>query len=445
MADWNAHQYYGALQEASKKWAAPAKLKIRGWCEHLTESGNFLVRVAKSVWACSVARRPFLFNSTSPIFQSSNNMGLFEPEEVSVSSSQWPTSPSPAIVPATLPAPPIIIEDSTQLTFPIAFHQSAVESAVESAAQSASQSASQSVSQSRSRVAWNPAMDEAMLLGLFDAKKDGWETDNGNFKIHGWNIAVKAVRRVTHQTINKNNLENRWRSNKCIWRLWMRHKNQISGWTWCAERETYINDPEVMEEYFQRHMDLIIFRDQGPPFRELNEQLLEGKLATGQYAVGSRAMRRQLDTDDDLYPSSSPASNALALNDLALTAVDSSAADSPAPERKRLRKGKKKMNAESISELRSVLLEMNKEMVNGLREVSERAPEKATRLFLQEVNELLLEEWRDSNGMVPYWRYAAVPRLFASNGAMAQVYLGFSDSSLEQRRAFIMDILENAG
>ncbi|OJD15035.1 hypothetical protein ACJ73_09016 [Blastomyces percursus] len=373
-----------------------------------------------------------------PGSQSSNN-GIFEPEKTPISSSRWPSSPSPVILPATLPAPPIVIEDSTQLTVPFAFHQSA-----QSASQSASQSVSQSTSQSaaRIRVSWSPSMDEAMLQGLLDAKRDGWETDNGNFETYGWNMAIQAVQSVTHQMIDENNLDSRWRHFKRTWRLWMKHRNQISGWTWCAERGTYINDPEVMEEYFQRHLDMRLFQRQGPPFRELNEQLLDGKLATGQYAVGSQAMRRQLDIDDDLsYSPSYPASNALAsTNDL--PQMSYTADDSSAPERKRLRKGKKKATAESISEVISVLLEMNKEMVNGLR--GGRAPEIATRLFLQEVNELLPEEWKDSNGMIPYWRYAAIPRLFASNAGMVQVYLGFSDSSIEQRRAFIMDILENA-
>ncbi|OJD20285.1 hypothetical protein ACJ73_08384 [Blastomyces percursus] len=173
-------------------------------------------------------------------------------------------------------------------------------------------------SAARIRVSWSPSMDEAMLQGLLDAKKDGWETENGNFKTYGWNMAIQAVQSVNHQMINKNTLDSRWRHFKRTWRLWMKHKNQISGWTWCAERGTYINDPEGMEEYFQRHLDMRLFQRQGPPFRELNEQLLDGKLATGQYAVGSQAMRRQLDTDDDLsYSPSSPTSNALAsTNDL---------------------------------------------------------------------------------------------------------------------------------
>ncbi|OJD22752.1 hypothetical protein ACJ73_05895 [Blastomyces percursus] len=173
----------------------------------------------------------------------------------------------------------VIDEDySTQLTVSPVLQS--FQSASQSASQYASQSASRSAAQYRMRISWSSTMDETMLLGLLDAKKDGWETDNGNFKVHGWNIAVQAVRRVTHQNVNKSNIDNRWRSNKRIWRLWMKHENQISGWTWCAERETYINDPEVMDEYFRRHPDMILFQHQGPAFRELYEQLLDGKLAT---------------------------------------------------------------------------------------------------------------------------------------------------------------------
>ncbi|KAL2371261.1 hypothetical protein RJ035_004115 [Blastomyces gilchristii] len=374
-----------------------------------------------------------------PGSESSNNDRVFEPEEVPISSCQWPTSPSPAspspaLLPPTTPVTPAAAtyaddDYSTQLSVLPAFQSS------QSTSQSTSQTASQTASQSRLRISWSSAMDEAMLLGLLDAKKDGWETDNGNFKTYGWNMAVEAVRRATYQTVNKNNLDNRWRSNKHTWQLWMKHKNQISGWTWCADRETYINDPEVMNEYFQHHPDMVIFQHQGPAFRELNEQLLDGKLATGQYAVGSRAMRRQLGIDDDLYPPSSSASNYL-------PRVSGTTADSPSPERKRLRKGKNEAYAEPILGLGSVLREMNKEILNALREVPEKAPEKATRLFLQEVNEILPEDWKDSDEVIPYRRYAAILRIFASNPAMAQVYLGFSNSSKEQRCAFIMDILE---
>ncbi|OJD27501.1 hypothetical protein ACJ73_01114 [Blastomyces percursus] len=148
-------------------------------------------------------------------------------------------------------------------------------------------------SASRIRVSWSPSMDEAMLQGLLDAKKDGWETENGNYKTYGWNMAIQAVQSVTHQMINKNNLDSRWRHFKRTWRL------GYGG-------------------IFSTSSGYAVISTSRTPFRELNKQLLDGKLATGQYTVGSEAMRRQLDTDDDLsYSPSSPTSNALAsTNDL---------------------------------------------------------------------------------------------------------------------------------
>lgn len=98
------------------------------------------------------------------------------------------------------------------------------------ASQHASQSASQQVSsqpasnqpQSKQRAShnkntrttWNNLMEDSLVQGLYQAKKDGLDTDNGNFKLLEWNLAVTSVLAVTQQLITPDICQNRWRTVK---------------------------------------------------------------------------------------------------------------------------------------------------------------------------------------------------------------------------------------
>ncbi|OJD19677.1 hypothetical protein AJ78_00409 [Emergomyces pasteurianus Ep9510] len=296
----------------------------------------------------------------------------------------------------------------------------------------------------RSRTEWNHGMNAAMLTGLLDAKKNGWGTDNGNFKSVGWNMAVAAVKEVTSQSIIKVNCENRWRSIKRTWQLWTKHTSQTSGWTWDAARKTLQNSPDVMDTYFENHPEMEIFRHRGPANFELCEMLLSGKLATGQYATRHSALRRrfnQIINDDEEMQS-------ISLNitpDTSIISPDDSSTPASMPEgrkrvrKERVRKERAEIYAQSIDELGSFLQRMNSEFNETMRASNIKAPERAMRFFLKEVDELLPEEWK-VDGTIPYERYAKIPDIFA-NSAWSSVYLGFSDSSIEQRRGFIMNLL----
>jgi hypothetical protein len=93
-------------------------------------------------------------------------------------------------------------------------------------------------------------MDEALLNSLLEAKREALDTDNGNFKSTVWVKVVEAVRTAARQQLQITRLicDSRWRNHfKKIWRLWTKHKIQISGWTWDSNKETYTNEEDVMD------------------------------------------------------------------------------------------------------------------------------------------------------------------------------------------------------
>lgn len=130
----------------------------------------------------------------------------------------------------------------------------------------------------KGRTKWTTEMEIALLDGLIEAKKEAHDTDNGNFKAAGWKITVNAVQGVTNQLITREICENKWRVYRDMWRLWVKHQNQISGWTWDPDLRTYVNDPEVMDTYFSEHLEMKIFHMKGPPYDEKLEELLENKV-----------------------------------------------------------------------------------------------------------------------------------------------------------------------
>ncbi|WEW56352.1 hypothetical protein PRK78_001795 [Emydomyces testavorans] len=115
-----------------------------------------------------------------------------------------------------------------------------------------------------SRTCWTRAMEKGLLEGLLEAQRKGLDGINGNFKNAAWTLAVARVQSVTRQSITKEICNNRWRKFKSVWKLWEKHKSQVSGWTWAPELETLASDPEVMDAYFAAHADMEMFRHRGP-------------------------------------------------------------------------------------------------------------------------------------------------------------------------------------
>ncbi|OAT08444.1 hypothetical protein BDBG_17044 [Blastomyces gilchristii SLH14081] len=79
-------------------------------------------------------------------------------------------------------------------------------------------------------------------------------------------------------------------------------------------RETYINDKEVMNEYFFKHPDLEIFQECGPEFQELTRELLDDRLATDQFAIEYHAMISEMRESSVINSETGESSSSSAIN-----------------------------------------------------------------------------------------------------------------------------------
>jgi hypothetical protein len=129
-------------------------------------------------------------------------------------------------------------------------------------------------------------MEDALMKSLWSAKREDLNTDNGNFLRIAWRDATEDVQIVTPQPISSEICQNRWRKLKETWRLWTIHKNQIKSWGWDSERHTFYTTEEAMDEYFEKHPNLKMFREQGPRNRDILAEILDGEQAPGYYASG---------------------------------------------------------------------------------------------------------------------------------------------------------------
>ncbi|KLJ11883.1 hypothetical protein EMPG_12976 [Blastomyces silverae] len=304
----------------------------------------------------------------------------------------------------------------------------------------------------RVRTDWYPAMDLAMLHTFMDAKKRGLETDNGNYKRVVWRMVIDAVSQRTNQYITKEICDNRWRGIKTTWKKWCKHQQQISGWAFCQERMTYVNGIEVTSLYFNQHPDMRQFQHRGPAYPEITRELLDGRLATGGYQARQQSRREEMRNENSrevgtaeeltLTPTPTPAPF--------LTPTPTPVAETPiASSQSSIR-----VSTESSSTQNQPLKRKFADSIDALREVirdsatakliSIEQPgdiERATRLFLSEVQELLPRDWK-VDGRIPYSRYSKIPLLFRDPN-ISGLYLGYSAGSMEDRRSFILTLFDS--
>ncbi|KAK2786567.1 hypothetical protein FQN53_006502 [Emmonsiellopsis sp. PD_33] len=309
-------------------------------------------------------------------------------------------------------------------------------------------------SQTATRVSWDPRMEEALLNGFITAQREGHASDNGNFKPRGWAIAVDAVKAITTQDVKKPRCVARWKKIKRIWSLWLKHQSQISGWTWDPVLETYVTEPEIMDEYFRTHPEMQIFRHRGPPHRILLEQILTGQMATGSYAVSHTTLvqrQRNRPTEQDNYGGDDGDDgddgdggdggeggdggdregnrNSPLPPRTALGKRNAAGGDSRSIVRKRSRGGGL---ADSVGDLGERLVESAEVQAHTLR---------ATDLFLAEVQEVLPEEWKEDDGgerRIPFDRYVDMLDIFNS-ARNCQVYISMHKRSrLDERRTWLL-------
>ncbi|KAG5299303.1 hypothetical protein I7I50_07362 [Histoplasma capsulatum G186AR] len=292
---------------------------------------------------------------------------------------------------------------------------------------------------------WTPDMELAMLNTFIDAKKQGLETDNSNYKSVVWPSIVDAVSQHTHQSITKDICENRWRKIKTIWRLWHKHQQQISGWSFCQEKMTFINDIEVTSMYFNQHPEMRQFQHQGPVYPELTGELLDGRLATDDYAIEYHAHQQRrreemmsentsdVGTEEELTFTSTSFLTPTPVVESLGAAYQSSASSSQSPARMSTETSTrnqplKRKFGDSIDALREVIRES---ATAKLRVEQPDDIKQATRLFLSEIQDLLPEDWK-VDGQIPYSQYSKIPLLFRDPN-ISGLYLGYSAGSIEDQ------------
>jgi len=118
--------------------------------------------------------------------------------------------------------------------------------------------------------------------GLRDATRLGYNTDGG-FKQAAWDLALEKVSCRTRERPTKAQASHKLDNLKRTWKAWKQHLGATdgpSGWGVNSEGVPEAST-EVMNDYFARHKDRAPFRHKPPPYKELLDEILGDKLATG--------------------------------------------------------------------------------------------------------------------------------------------------------------------
>ncbi|EER28875.1 hypothetical protein D8B26_000600 [Coccidioides posadasii str. Silveira] len=313
------------------------------------------------------------------------------------------------------------------------------------------------------RTVWTWTMDRALLNGLIQAKGEGLDKGNGNFRIRGWEITVSKVQELTKQPMTREICENRWRKMKRTWKLWEQHKASTSDWTWDPAREAFVNQREVMDVYFNAHPEMEVFRDQGLMHKDMIERILPGGYVPRPY--GTRMMRVQpqsgqrevapadrpetispaenptlpsghVDTANNTYPLPAPAIPAIQKR----SATDSAPATAADQSQKRLRAnnlGTGILTAGDILTSGDALAEPARELAAALIPPYQRASSE----FLKEMDLILPASWRDGEtSRIPFSKYCVVLKALQDPFA-SETYIALLSRPRDDRIEFIMNII----
>ncbi|KAL1978571.1 hypothetical protein VTN31DRAFT_1430 [Thermomyces dupontii] len=293
-------------------------------------------------------------------------------------------------------------------------------------------------------------MDYALLNGLLFAKRNGFESDKGNFKAPGWDGVVTAVQATTNQPIEKKHCENRWRKKKQYWKLWVRHRAQASDWTWDADKETFVNDRAIMDEYFRNNPQLAVFRDCGPTFRTMMEDLLDNKGAefrNGAFATGLGHLGGPIGQAAPAAPVAPPSPVPVVTEQpqqpqqLQQPQPPQQSQQPQQPQQPQHSQHSQQPQhrtgilPETVAELRQLLVEINQNSRSSVRSAIES--------LLQEADDLLPDDWKE-NGVVRYEKLEPILDIF-QDPVICDTYLALRSGRKEYRLRWILRTLERRG
>lgn len=210
----------------------------------------------------------------------------------------------------------------------------------------------------------------------------------------------------------------------------------------------------VMNEYFANHEEMKPFRDYGPRNQEPLGEILDGKLAEGNYGMSIQSLREaqtrlaiassieeeETEENIDLSVENSP----LASNNVPDSGQASSRLMTPIQLGKRSASNtlstasesqKKKSKPHSMAE---IFHTFGEQMENSR---SKYVVGKAGRSFLAELKELFPEEWRNEKGQIPYRVYKPILKILKRTEE-SEMYLAMKDeASIENRRDWVLSQL----
>src|ERR1700735_1398075 len=137
-----------------------------------------------------------------------------------------------------------------------------------------------------SRLVWTKEMDQAYIGSLFAAHYDGKRVEPGGSKDEAWVACCAAVQQVYKEyRILKPQVKNRlvwWRSNYKNWKF----VSDTSGMGWDYTTKLFDADDSVWGPLLSAHPRLKGFRFHPTLYVEEMETLFDGRMATGDEAIG---------------------------------------------------------------------------------------------------------------------------------------------------------------
>lgn len=141
----------------------------------------------------------------------------------------------------------------------------------------------------RMRARWNEDITHILLDCILEAKTNGVFIDN-SIKSSGWNSIKRTFHSRTSIDMTNDQLTNRFSYLKTEYSTFKALKAN-SGFGWDADRRLPTAPEDVWERYLAVHKKAAKFRSETFPFFDVMESILDGCVATGEFAVASNKLQ----------------------------------------------------------------------------------------------------------------------------------------------------------
>jgi len=141
----------------------------------------------------------------------------------------------------------------------------------------------------RIRARWNEDITHILLDCILEAKTNGTFVDN-SIKTSGWNSIKRMFLSRTGLEMSTDQLTNRFAYLKADYFIFKSMKSN-SGFGWDADRRLPTAPEDVWDRYLTIHKKAAKFRTETFPFFDVMESILNGSVATGEFAIASNKLQ----------------------------------------------------------------------------------------------------------------------------------------------------------